>query len=143
MRCSFGCREQHISSNSSARSTAYYQTPQGQIKKKEHNDRRKRSDDHAACAQGVEAPVAVKSTTVAAAVDLSIRFVNLNLLAYAEFIVHNLGLSISRKKILEVLEHAITAPITDVMLRQQGLEKGVEMGDTRDERSEPWWPPWK
>lgn len=44
IRCPFGCRIVHRQRGSSARSRAYYQTPQGKIKKKEQNAKRKARD---------------------------------------------------------------------------------------------------
>jgi hypothetical protein len=40
LRCPFGCREQHRGKASAKRSTEYYQTPEGRIKKAAQNDRR-------------------------------------------------------------------------------------------------------
>ena len=40
MRCPFGCRQQHRRRRSSQRSTAYYQTAIGKVKKKRLNARR-------------------------------------------------------------------------------------------------------
>jgi hypothetical protein len=38
--CPFGCREARRKRKSTERSTAYYQTPEGKIKKQQHNARR-------------------------------------------------------------------------------------------------------
>ena len=42
LRCPFGCREMHRRQNSTQRSVAYYQTPEGQEKKKLQNGKRGR-----------------------------------------------------------------------------------------------------
>lgn len=80
-------------------------------------------------------------TVGAAILPASSPTVKPDLVAYARFIVGSLGLSISRGKIAEVLARA--ASTVGAGLRQQGLAENANPGDTRDERSEPWWPPWK
>ncbi len=45
LRCPFGCREAHRKICSSKRSTKYYQTEEGKVKKKQFNDCRKKSKD--------------------------------------------------------------------------------------------------
>jgi len=45
LRCPMGCRERHRRKHSSVRGTAYYQTPQGKIKKKQQNDSRLRANE--------------------------------------------------------------------------------------------------
>jgi hypothetical protein len=42
LRCPFGCREAHRKQSSTARSAAYYQTPEGKAKKKLQNAKRRR-----------------------------------------------------------------------------------------------------
>jgi hypothetical protein len=43
LRCPFGCREMHRKRNSTQRSVAYYRTEHGKGKKKDQNDKRRRS----------------------------------------------------------------------------------------------------
>ena len=48
LRCPFGCREAHKRNQSKTRSTQYYQTPEGKIKREQLNKRRQGSKDKAA-----------------------------------------------------------------------------------------------
>ena len=41
LRCPFGCRQKHKKKKSNERSKAYYQTPEGKVKKQEQNSKRK------------------------------------------------------------------------------------------------------
>lgn len=41
--CSFGCREHHRKSQSTRRSVAYYQEPEGKVKKRDLNARRRKT----------------------------------------------------------------------------------------------------
>lgn len=41
--CSFGCREHHCKSQSTRRSVAYYQEPEGKVKKRDLNARRRKT----------------------------------------------------------------------------------------------------
>jgi hypothetical protein len=41
LRCPFGCRQKHRKKKSNERSKAYYQTPEGKVKKQEQNSKRK------------------------------------------------------------------------------------------------------
>jgi hypothetical protein len=43
IRCPFGCRQDHKKKKSNERSRAYYQTPEGKIKKQKQNSKRKKS----------------------------------------------------------------------------------------------------
>jgi len=45
LRCPFGCREAHRRKRATQRSTAYYQTENGKVKKKRHNAKRGRTTD--------------------------------------------------------------------------------------------------
>lgn len=43
--CPFGCREAHRKRESTRRSVDYYRTPEGKIKKRQHNSRRNRTTE--------------------------------------------------------------------------------------------------
>ena len=53
LRCPFGCRQHHRKQRSNQRSTAYYQTAEGKVKKEIQNAKRKaaRGDQQSCCPQ--------------------------------------------------------------------------------------------
>jgi hypothetical protein len=57
LRCPFGCRQHHRKQRSSQRSTAYYQTAEGKVKKEIQNAKRKqkaaRGEQQSCCPQEV------------------------------------------------------------------------------------------
>ena len=58
IRCPFGCREKHKKDASNKRSTAYYKTEQGQIKRRIQNVKRDRGSSKRSEADGNEKPLA-------------------------------------------------------------------------------------
>lgn len=136
MRCAFGCRERHANSHSDARSSAYYQTPQGLLKKKWHNDKRRKSDDAGNATTCTEAQRSSEDVSLPEApADLVSTE---DLVSYAEVLVRSLGLSISREEIDEILiQGAIAARDGGAGVRQQGLGICVGIGDNGSKRNKP------